>query len=121
MANKERGEVELKAGDDTFTLRLSVNALAEIENLLDVGVNDLIAMLRKPKDFRLATWRVLLWGALREFHKVSLDEAGEIMGRAGINEAVQVLSEAMTAAFPEATGDDEKNPRKASPEAGKTS
>lgn len=114
MANRERGEVDLAAGGDTFVLRLSINAIAEIENLLDLGVNDLIAMLRKPKDFRIATWRVLLWGALREHHKCSLDEAGEIMGRAGVNVAVQALSEAMTAAFPEPTAGSEENPPKAS-------
>jgi len=120
MANKERGEVALVIGDETYTLRMSLNAVAEIEGLLDKGINDIAAMVRNPKDFRIGTWRVLLWGSLREFHKVSLEEAGEIMGRAGINTIVDVVGEALQAAFPEAVADGAKpeNPRKASRKVG---
>lgn len=121
MANRERGEVELKAGDETFTLRLSINALAEIENLLDVGVNDIIAMMMKPQNFRINTWRAVLWGALRENHKGSLEDAGEIMLRAGVQPTVEVLSEALRLAFPEFTGGTAENPPKASRRAGKRS
>lgn len=110
MANKERGEVELVAGGQTYILRMSINAVAEIEEFLDKGINDIVAMVRDPRDFRIGTWRVLLWGALREFHKVSLDEAGEIMGAAGVDQVVAKMGAAMTAAFPENKGDAE-NPQ----------
>lgn len=118
MANRERGEVELKAGDKSYTLRLSFNAIAEIETLLDKGINEIAAMLRNPDDFRIGTWRVMLWGALREFHPGSLDDAGEIMGRAGVKATVEALGETMTLGFPE---QEEENPPKASKAAGKTS
>jgi hypothetical protein len=117
MANRERGEVDLVVGGETYTLRMSLNAVAEIEGLLDKGINEIAAMVRDPTDFRISTWRVLLWGALREFHKVSLEEAGEIMGRAGVDVVVDVVGEAMQAAFPEAKAGAE-NPQKASRKVG---
>jgi hypothetical protein len=120
MANRERGEVALKAGTSTYTLRLSFNAIAEIETLLDKGINDIAAMLRDADDFRIGTWRVMLWGALREFHPTtSLDDAGEIMGKAGVQHVIEALGDAMTLSFPE-QGEGE-NPQKASADAGKTS
>lgn len=121
MANKDRGEVDLVAGGKTYTLRMSLNAVAEIEELLDKGINDIAAMVRDPADFRIGTWRVLLWGSLREFHKVTLEEAGEIMGAAGIDLVVDVVGEAMKLAFPDAKEGGEKNPPKASRKVGKRS
>lgn len=120
MANRERGEVELKAGEKSYTLRLSYNAIAEIETLLDKGINDIAEMLRDPKDFRIGTWRAVLWGALRDRHpEVDLLTAGEIMGQAGVDSVVSALGDAMTLAFPER--EPGENPPKASPDAGKTS
>lgn len=113
MANRERGEIDLAFGDERYTLRMSINAIAEIETYLDVGINDLVGMISNPQDFRVGRWRVILWGALLEFHKCSIDQAGEIMGRAGIDKVVTALGEAMTAAFPEKGADkgDAKNPQ----------
>lgn len=118
MANPERGEVDLVAGNTTYILVLNFNAIAEIEALLDKGINEVAAMLRDPKDFRIGNWRVLLWGALRKHHKGSLEDAGDIMGAAGVDAVVQALSKAMTLSFPEASGDE--NPPGASASAGKT-
>lgn len=109
MANAERGEVDLVAGGKIYTLRLSINAVAEVENYMfgddpDKGINDLVAMIKNPKGFKIGVWRTLLWGALREFHGCSMEQAGEIMGEAGVNVVVEKIGEAMAAAFPEAKG-----------------
>lgn len=121
MANAERGEVDLVAGDATYTLRLSYNAIAEIETLLDKGINEITGMLRDPEDFRISRWRVLLWGGLREHHKLSLEEAGEVMRLAGIDPTVAAIGTAMKLGFPEMTAGEEENPRKASRGAGRRS
>lgn len=119
MANKERGEVDLVAGGTTYTLRLSINALAEVEQMMGLGIDEILAVLRKPKGgLRLTTWRGILWGALREFHKCTPDEAGEIMGVAGVPETVAKLNEAMAVAFPDGDGANAENPPKASHGAG---
>lgn len=118
MANRERGEVALEAGGKTYILRLSYNAIADIEDLMDKGIDEISAMLRDPKDFRISTWRAVLWGALHEMQPdVDLLGAGEIMGKAGVAAVVAKLGEAMTLAFPE----HEENPPKASRGAGRKS
>lgn len=41
MAKKLRGECEVKLGRETFTLRLALGDLEELENLLGIGVVEL--------------------------------------------------------------------------------
>jgi hypothetical protein len=119
MANRERGEVELAFGGERYTLRMSLNAVAEVETYLDMGVNDIAALVGNPKNFRIGTWRVLLWGALREFHPCSIEEAGEIMQRAGVDAIMDKVVEAMQLSHPEKQAG-AKNPRKASRKVGST-
>lgn len=122
MANKERGEVDLVAGGETYTLRFTFNEIAEIETRLNKGANDILAMLRDPKDFRVSNWRVLLWGALQDRHEgTSIKDAGEIMRAAGLDEVIARLNEAMELGFPERQRGDGENPQKASQKAGSLS
>jgi hypothetical protein len=118
MANRERGEVELKAGDKTYVLRFGMNAVVEVETLMDMGIREIAAKLQNPDDFRIGTWRAVLWGALHE-HQPSLTllDAGDILGAAGVQPVVEALSQAMMLTFPEAKADGE-NPQTASPQAG---
>lgn len=112
MPNPLRGEVELRAGDKTYTLRLSTNALVTAETLLDKGVAEIGDMLSDPSSFRLGTARALLFAGLHERHPdLSLEDAGEIIGEVGIAGAVEKLGESMAAAFPKADG--KPRPRKA--------
>lgn len=118
MPNRERGEVEFKAGDKTYTLRFGMNAVVEVETLMDMGIREIAAKLQNPEDFRIGTWRAVLWGALREHHpKLTLLDAGEILGEAGVQPTVEALSQAMVLMFPEPSGE---NPQTASPQAGQT-
>jgi hypothetical protein len=122
MANPHKGEVALEAGERTYTLRLSINAIAEIEDLLDTGFGELVSRLGAGEQFRLGTLRVVLWGGLRKHHKgLSLDDAGEIIGEAGIAATTEAISKAIALGFPEFAAGSE-NPQTASPaEAGPTS
>jgi hypothetical protein len=64
MANALRGEVDLQVGDKTYTLRLSINAIAEVETLLDKGINEILATL-DPATARIGTLRAILWARCR--------------------------------------------------------
>jgi hypothetical protein len=100
MANPRKGEVALPVGGRDFTLRLSVNALAEVEGLLDKGVNEIIQSLD-----RVTTLRALLWAGLRQHHPdVSLFDAGDLIGEAGADIVGEKIGEALKAAFPEPKG-----------------
>ena len=113
MTNPIRGDIDLQAGDEHFTLRMSVNAIIELETLLDMGVNQVARLLGNTKDFRLGTLRAVLWAALREHHKgVTLEEAGAIIAKAGANVVLDAVSQALASTFPERKADT-ANPRKA--------
>lgn len=96
MANPARGEVAFKVADAEYTLKFSTNAICELEERLDKGLNVIVANME-----RLTTVRALLWAGLRARHpEVSIQQAGEMIDRIGMAEATEVIGKALTAAFP---------------------
>lgn len=94
-ANKHRGEVELKAGDKTYVLRYTTNALVRLEDELGKPATVL------GDSFREA--RALFWAGLLHAHpEITVEQAGEIMDEVGLTEAVQKAGEALRLAFPNA-------------------
>lgn len=81
MANPYRGEVELKVGEETYTIVFSINVLCDIEEA-HPGINIL-------GDFsKLSNIRYLLLAGLRERHpKITKADAGRILQEAGFEEA----------------------------------
>jgi hypothetical protein len=80
MANKERGEVAVQIGQQSYTLCFSTNAIAEIEQVGDASI--MVLMAQYVTEGRAATTRLMLWGALRKFHpEISLLEAQLKTGR----------------------------------------
>jgi hypothetical protein len=111
MANALRGEVDLPVGDKTYTLRLSINAIVEVETLLDKGINEILATL-DPASARIGTLRAILWASLQEHHpEVTLLDAGEMIGTVGAENAGPIIGDAIKAAFPASDG--KPRPRKA--------
>lgn len=66
MANPERGEFSLKVGDRRYTLRLTTNACAELEDLTNGKTID--AVVLGAQHGSVKSIRLLLWAALREHH-----------------------------------------------------
>lgn len=94
MANAHRGEVELKAGDKTYTLALTINALCDVEEA-SPGVNIL-------GDFsRLSNIRLMLWAALRTHHpELQKSDAGRILQEAGFDAAKIAVTKAIERGMP---------------------
>lgn len=103
MANKERGEFTLVVGERTYTLRLTANACAELEDITDGRTLDqvLFGILRRHS---IRDVRFLLWAALRDKHpdlatidKSSLVAVGQLIdeagGFAGVSEQVKAFVE----------------------------
>lgn len=101
MANRERGEVPLEAGGKTYTLRLSHNALCELEALLStperpVSYQEVLARILVRS--RMVEFRALMWAALREFHpEMTVKDAGELIDAAGGPEGIYRQIEALLA------------------------
>jgi hypothetical protein len=65
MANKERGEWILVAGDDRYTLRLTTNACCELEAFCGGFFEDIQAKANRGSFINI---RLLLWAALQAHH-----------------------------------------------------
>lgn len=102
MANREKGEVSLPAGDTEYTLVYSVNALCEIEEKLGLGFPAISALMADASTLSLRLVRATLWGGLRTHHpKITLAEAGDVIMKAGgVAKVLPIFNDAITLAFP---------------------
>ena len=106
MANPHRGEVKLKAGEKAYTLRFSIDAICQLEEATGKNLVALMTEMSDAKRMSISAVRQLLHAALHEHHpEVSLIEAGELMMAAGgLLTSLAIVTDAMQAAFPEASG-----------------
>lgn len=94
MANKFRGEVPLKAGDDTYTLRFGTNEMVELEE--KYGSLEAFKGSTGVKDVRFA----LTVGLRRHHPEITEADVGDLMDKVGgmegvitfINEAFGLVS-----------------------------
>lgn len=107
MANREKGEVSFSSQGQTYTLRLSINALCELEDLMSTGdkritVQDVTQRVNRGD---MTAIRALLWAALREHHPaLTLKDVGNVLEAAGIAK-VQEAFEALSASMQPDTAD----------------
>jgi len=103
MANPIKGEVPFDVGGRTFTLCLGINAIAELEAVVDAGVVEIANWFNDRSKLRAGNMRAVLWAALRKHHPdIDLLAAGDLIQEAGLQVVVVKLGEAIQAAFPEA-------------------
>ena len=67
MANRERGEMTLVAGAQTFTLRLTTNACCELEDVSGKPFEEHLRLWNKER--RAVAFRWIIWAALQEHHR----------------------------------------------------
>lgn len=108
MANPHKGEVELKAGDETYILRYSIDAICALEKRMGKSFPVIAGDMNDPEKFTVGLVREVLYAGLEENHpELSLKDAGElIIAAGGLVGVMQVVSEGFAAAFPktEASG-----------------
>lgn len=106
MANREKGEVSLAVGDVVYTLRLSINALCEMEDAFGKPVGEIVKLLQAEDGVRISHLRAVVRAALSEHHPgLSPTEVGSIMSDAGIDRIGGVLVDLFSATFPDRKGD----------------
>jgi len=101
MANSLKGEVDLIAGDRTYVLRFSIDAICALEERLGKGFPAIAAEMQDPAKLTLGMARHLLHASLREHQPdITVKEAGELIVPAGGMIAVlEKVSAAINAAF----------------------
>ena len=111
MANPNRGDVSVRAGDDEWTFSFSINALCELEDLLDKPVAQIVVTLGDPDNMRISNVRAMVWAALLDHHDgISLKEAGDVASKVGTMDCLEKVGKALELAFPTKAA---KSPRKA--------
>lgn len=107
MANRERGEVSLTVGDRTYTLRPTLTAYCELEDLMDMTHIDVLRAANKGSAKAL---RALVWSYLQAEHADVVkepEEAGRIIDEAGQEHVEEQIRKMMQANEP--PKDDEKD------------
>jgi hypothetical protein len=116
MANGEKGEVEVRSGDDVWTIQFTVNALCELEEATGAPFQKLMARFSDEKGVSLKDLRLLLWAGLQEHHSgVDLKAAGAIMQEVNYNAVGEAIGRALARTFPDVEPGDDARPQKASP------
>lgn len=102
MANRLKGEAAFTVEGQTYVLAFNVNAMCEVEYVLDLSTDRILKALTASPSLHIV--RALLWGGLRQHHPgVDLFGAGtlmEKMGGAGL--ALDTIGAALVSAFPDA-------------------
>jgi hypothetical protein len=104
--NPHKGEVELKAGEQTYTLRFSIDAICSLEAMSGKPFAVAAAEMADPAKASMTLVRMLLCAGLQERHpELSLKDAGElIIPAGGMGKVTEKVFEAFALAFPEASG-----------------
>jgi hypothetical protein len=104
MANPARAEIAFPVGDTEYTLKLSTNAICELEYKIDMGLPAIVLNME-----RLTMARGLLWASLRAKHpEVSLEQAGDIIDACGIKAVTEAITRVLIAYSPPQEEGDEK-------------
>lgn len=115
MSNPHKGTVTFEADGGTFTLKLSTNALVELEQALGSGIDTIGAMMADQSMAKLKTLRLMFWAALTDHHEgMTLKDAGDLIDAIGVVRAGDLVMEAfnVSRAIGKA-GSAGKNPRTA--------
>jgi hypothetical protein len=104
LANKNRGEVSFEANEKSYTMRFSANALCELEDVLNMGVNDVAEQMSKPKNLRIKTVRGIFWAGLRDYHpEITIQQAGELIQDITLPRCLELIGKAFNLAFQDST------------------
>lgn len=100
MANGKRGEIEALLDGRTFTLCLTLGALAELESGL--GAADLVALAERFEQRRLSArdiLRIIGCGLRGAGHTVSDDDVAQMKVSGGLAGYVRIAADLLAATF----------------------
>lgn len=89
MANKQRGMVKVQL-DKVRNLRYTMNALAEIEDILGVPLGEMGNIQMTMKNIRVILWA----GLIHEDKELTLEQVGDMIDMSNIQEVQEKLTEA---------------------------
>lgn len=100
MANRFRGSSKLivedeEGGKTTYELIFDANALVEFEEQSGINLGGIIETFSDPKQMSMKFVRSMLWAGLQRKHpETTIEQAGDILSDAGMEEAMKAVQEA---------------------------
>lgn len=109
MGNLIKGEVSFESGGNSYMLKLSTNAICELEAMTGKGVNEFAAGIGDIETFKVTDLRTmfhacLIGGGNKE---IEADAVGDLMDGLSIEKVGDLVQRAFSAAFPDAAEVDE--------------
>lgn len=95
MANKQRGEVTLELAGEKYTLRPSFEAICELEDLLDIGIMEIVTILHSG-NVRLKFIAAIAWAGMWGYDKDNappFKDVGEMIMQEGITNVITQSNE----------------------------
>lgn len=114
MPNRAKGEAGVKIDGKDYVLAFDVNAMCEVEYILNLSADKILRVLDAGKP-PIHMVRALLWGGLRRHHSdIDLIGAGSLIeALGGTGKAMDKIGEALVSAFPDPEpGAENARPRK---------
>lgn len=109
MANPNKSEVGFEVDGKAYTLKLSTNAICEIEDVTGKGINEFAEGLGDTAKFRIRDLRTIFYACLvGGGSSISQDATGDLMDAVGMEEVGELVQKAFQVAFPEAVEDEGK-------------
>ena len=100
MGNSARGDRTIEIDGVEYTLRMSINAICELEDRADRPIEAIGSRLGNG-DAGVRDIRLLWWAALRDHHSdVDLQGAGLLIEAIGLERAIGTIGDALADAFP---------------------
>ena len=120
MANAQKGEIAVELDGQTYTLALTLNAMVDVETLLDLSFDEVIS--RAATKGSATHLRALIWAMLRKHHPtITLEAAGELVTGMNLGLLARMIGRVVTASGPDPKDVPKtKNPTSARPVAGGT-
>lgn len=110
-ANKERGEVPFVSGGKSYVLKMTSNAMCELESVSGRTLQEIATAIADPDTRRMTDVRLFLWAMLRHHHpELAVEHVGPLIDDAGMEIGTQ-LQNLVALNMKEAPK--RKNPRKA--------
>jgi hypothetical protein len=118
-ANAMRGQAELEADGERYTLTYDVNSLILAEEAAGMDIDKILVALQRGNSLKVL--RAMIWAGLQASHEdCRLIEAGEIIQAATASVAKEAMLKAIAGAFPAPAEAKGKNPQKAADGTGRT-
>ena len=112
MANKERGEVTIQAGDASYTIRLNNKQLCNLEDDMGLDIQAILGLFDGKMPSMNQSRQIFRRGLAEHHGEKTLDEVSEIIDSADYMVLVAGLLSAIAGAFPTTTGSIKKKGKK---------